>query len=157
MLPLRSRRSVPSRQCLSELQREAAFLWTSELENVATLCFRAFEGSNYNVRASVAQLLGTLLAAAVEPRQSAGKTEAEALLTERGGTAFSFFYFFLAAPRQGGRGRSSLEEVMDLLSGGFLRGGGGFLRASGDMLKGTSSVSKDVRIGVTQVGCCSNN
>lgn len=48
------------------------FLWTSELENVATLCFRAFEGSNYNVRVSVAKLLGTLLAAAVEPRQSTG-------------------------------------------------------------------------------------
>uniref|UniRef100_A0A7N6BFF2 HEAT repeat-containing protein 5A n=1 Tax=Anabas testudineus TaxID=64144 RepID=A0A7N6BFF2_ANATE len=113
-------------KCLLELQREAAFLWTSELENVATLCFRAFEGSNYNVRVSVAKLLGTLLAAAVEPRQPA------------------------AAPKQGGRGPSSLEEVMDLLLGGFLRGGAGFLRASGDMLKGTRSVSKDVRIGVTQ-------
>ncbi|XP_044231866.1 HEAT repeat-containing protein 5A isoform X2 [Thunnus albacares] len=112
-------------KCLLELQREAVFLWTSELENVATLCFRAFEGSNYNVRVSVAKLLGTLLAAAVEPRQP-------------------------TAPRQGGRGRSSLEEVMDLLSGGFLRGGAGFLRASGDMLKGMSSVSKDIRIGVTQ-------
>ena len=55
-----------------ELQREAAFLWTSELENVATLCFRAFEGSNYNVRVSVSKLLGTLLAAAVEPRQNTG-------------------------------------------------------------------------------------
>ncbi|XP_070776216.1 HEAT repeat-containing protein 5A [Enoplosus armatus] len=113
-------------KCLLELQREAVFLWTSELENVATLCFRAFEGSNYNVRVSVAKLLGTLLAAAVEPRPPT------------------------AVPRQGGRGRSSLEEVMDLLSGGFLRGGAGFLRASGDMLKGTSSVSKDVRVGVTQ-------
>ncbi|XP_035024699.2 HEAT repeat-containing protein 5A isoform X1 [Hippoglossus stenolepis] len=113
-------------KCLLELQREAVFLWTSELENVATLCFRAFEGSNHNVRVSVAKLLGTLLAAAVEPRQPA------------------------AAPRQGGRGRSSLEEVMDLLTAGFLRGGAGFLRASGDMLKGTSSVSKDIRIGVTQ-------
>ncbi|XP_056249753.1 HEAT repeat-containing protein 5A isoform X4 [Seriola aureovittata] len=112
-------------KCLLELQREAVFLWTSELENVATLCFRAFEGSNYNVRVSVAKLLGTLLAAAVEPRQP-------------------------TAPRQGGRGRSSLEEVMDLLTAGFLRGGAGFLRASGDMLKGTSSVSKDIRIGVTQ-------
>lgn len=60
-------------QCLLELQREAVFLWTSELENVATLCFRAFEGSNYSVRVSVAKLLGTLLAAAVEPRQAAGK------------------------------------------------------------------------------------
>ncbi|CDQ63125.1 unnamed protein product [Oncorhynchus mykiss] len=39
---------------------------------------------------------------------------------------------------------------MDLLTGGFLRGGAGFLRASGDKLKGTSSVSKDIRIGITQ-------
>lgn len=59
-------------QCLLELQREALFLWTSELENISTLCFRAFEGSNYNVRASVAKLLGTLLAAAVQPPQPAG-------------------------------------------------------------------------------------
>lgn len=41
---------------------------------------------------------------------------------------------------------------MDLLATGFLRGGSGFLRASGDMLKGTSSVSRDVKVGVTQVG-----
>lgn len=61
-------------QCLLELQREAAFLWTSELENAATLCFRAFDGSDYNVRVSVANLLGTLLAAAVEPRQLTGTT-----------------------------------------------------------------------------------
>ncbi|XP_074548207.1 HEAT repeat-containing protein 5A isoform X2 [Halichoeres trimaculatus] len=113
-------------KCLLELQREAVFLWSSELENVATLCFRAFEGSNYNVRMSVSKLLGTLLAAAAEPKQTT------------------------ATPRPGARGRSSLEEVMDLLLGGFLRGGAGFLRASGDMLKGTSSVGKDVRIGVTQ-------
>ncbi|KAM6973609.1 HEAT repeat-containing protein 5A [Aplochiton taeniatus] len=111
-------------KCLLELQREAVFLWTSELENVATLCFRAFEGSNYDVRVAVAKLLGTLLATAIEPKQP-------------------------TAPIQGSR-RSSLEEVMDLLSGGFLRGGAGFLRASGDMLKRTSSVSKDIRIGVTQ-------
>ncbi|XP_011618311.2 LOW QUALITY PROTEIN: HEAT repeat-containing protein 5A [Takifugu rubripes] len=113
-------------KCLLELQREAVFLWTSELENIATLCFRAFEGSDYNVRVSVAKLLGTLLAAAVEPRQAA------------------------ASPRQSGRSQSSLKEVMELLSGGFLRGGAGFLRASGHMLKGTSSVGKEVRVGVTQ-------
>ncbi len=74
--------SASSRQCLLELQREAVFLWTSELENVATLCFRAFEGSNYNVRVSVAKLLGTLLAAAVEPRQPTG-THTEDGLTDR--------------------------------------------------------------------------
>uniref|UniRef100_A0A673BWM9 HEAT repeat-containing protein 5A n=1 Tax=Sphaeramia orbicularis TaxID=375764 RepID=A0A673BWM9_9TELE len=113
-------------KCLLELQREAVFLWTSELDNVASLCFRAFEGSSSSVRVSVSELLGTLLAAAVEPPPQR------------------------LAPRQGGRGRTSLEEVMDLLLGGFLRGGAGFLRASGDMLKGTSSVSKDIRMGVTQ-------
>lgn len=66
--------ALPPWQCLLELQREAAFLWTTELENVATLCFRALEGSNYNVRVTVARLLGTLLAAAVEPKQPTGQS-----------------------------------------------------------------------------------
>lgn len=61
-------------QCLLELQREAVFLRTTELESISTLCFRAFEGSDGNVRVSVATLLGTLLAAAVQPPpQPAGK------------------------------------------------------------------------------------
>ncbi|XP_073682977.1 HEAT repeat-containing protein 5A isoform X1 [Garra rufa] len=111
-------------KCLLELQREAVFLWSAELENVATLCFRAFEGSNYDVRVGISKLLGTLLASALEPRQA-------------------------IAPRPGSK-RNSLEEVMELLSSGFLRSGAGFLRASGDMLKGTSSVSRDVRVGITQ-------
>ncbi|KAL2098993.1 hypothetical protein ACEWY4_005473 [Coilia grayii] len=111
-------------KCLLELQREAVFLWSSELESTATLCFRAFEGSSYDVRVAVAKLLGTLLASALEPKQP-------------------------VAPRPSGR-RMCLEEVMELLSGGFLRGGAGFLRASGDMLKGGSSVSRDIRVGITQ-------
>uniref|UniRef100_A0A3B3SQ46 HEAT repeat containing 5A n=1 Tax=Paramormyrops kingsleyae TaxID=1676925 RepID=A0A3B3SQ46_9TELE len=113
-------------QCLLELQREAVFLWTSELENMTNICFRAFEGSNYDVREIVSKLLGTMLATALMAKQG-------------------------TAPRQGPR-RSSLEEVMELLWGGFLRGGGGgsFLRASGDILKGGSSVSRDVRVGITQ-------
>ncbi|XP_030212239.1 HEAT repeat-containing protein 5A [Gadus morhua] len=111
--------------CLLELQREAVFLWSSELHNMATLCCRAFQGSTYQVRVGVARLLGTLLAAALQPRQP------------------------IAAVQPGGRGRT-LEEVMDVLTAGFLRGGASFLRASGDMLKGTSSVGKDVRMGVAQ-------
>ncbi|XP_042598368.1 HEAT repeat-containing protein 5A isoform X1 [Cyprinus carpio] len=107
-------------KCLLELQREAVFLWSSELENVATVCFRAFEGSNYDVRVGISKLLGTLLASALDPRQT-------------------------IAPRPGTK-RNSLKEVMELLSSGFLRGGAGFLRASGDMLKG----SRDVRVGITQ-------
>ncbi|XP_051881474.1 HEAT repeat-containing protein 5A isoform X2 [Pristis pectinata] len=111
-------------KCLLELQKEALFMWTTELENVATLCFKAFEGSNYDVRVSVSKLLGTILATAVVPKQGTGA-------------------------RQVVR-KTSLEEAMDLLASGFLRGGSGFLRVSGEILKGSSSVNRDVRIGVTQ-------
>ncbi|XP_072425084.1 HEAT repeat-containing protein 5A isoform X1 [Chiloscyllium punctatum] len=111
-------------KCLLELQNEAVFMWTTELENVATLCFKAFEGSNYDVRVSVSKLLGAVLATAVMPKRGTGV-------------------------RQVVR-KTTLEETMNLLASGFLRGGSGFLRVSGEMLKGGSSVNRDVRIGVTQ-------
>ncbi|XP_053526486.1 HEAT repeat-containing protein 5A isoform X3 [Artibeus jamaicensis] len=113
-------------KCLLELQSEASFMWSTDLDSVATLCFKSFEGSNYDVRISVSKLLGTVLANAIISKHP-----------EK------------AASRQSMR-RASLEEVLELLATGFLRGSSGFLRASGDMLKGTSSVSRDVRVGVTQ-------
>lgn len=113
-------------KCLLELQNEASFMWSTDLDSVATLCFKSFEGSNYDVRISVSKLLGTVLA--------------KAIISKHPGAA---------ASRQNIR-RVSLEEVLELLGTGFLRGSSGFLRASGDMLKGTSSVSRDVRVGVTQ-------
>ncbi|XP_030787200.1 HEAT repeat-containing protein 5A isoform X5 [Rhinopithecus roxellana] len=113
-------------KCLLELQNEAIFMWSTDVDSVAALCFKSFEGSNYDVRISVSKLLGTILAKAVTSKHP--------------GTA---------ASRQSIR-RVSLEEVLELLGTGFLRGSSGFLRASGDMLKGTSSVSRDVRVGVTQ-------
>ncbi|XP_075387336.1 HEAT repeat-containing protein 5A isoform X2 [Tenrec ecaudatus] len=112
-------------KCLLELQNEAVFMWSTDLDSVATLCFKSFEGSSYDVRISVSKLLGTVLA--------------KAIITTSPG----------AASRQSIR-KVSLEEVLELLGTGFLRGSSGFLRASGDMLKGTSSVSRDVRVGVTQ-------
>ncbi|XP_023604339.1 HEAT repeat-containing protein 5A-like isoform X4 [Myotis lucifugus] len=114
-------------KCLFELQNEASFMWSTDLDSVATLCFKSFEGSNYDVRISVSKLLGTVLA--------------KAIISKHPGAA---------ASRQSIR-RVSLEEVLELLGTGFLRGSSGFLRASGDMLKGTSSVSRDVRVGITQV------
>lgn len=60
-------------QCLLELQNEAVFMWTTELENMATLCFKALEGSNYGVRVAVAKLLGTVMATALMPKQAAGR------------------------------------------------------------------------------------
>lgn len=50
-------------------------MWTTELENVATLCFKALEGSNYGVRVAVAKLLGTVMATALMPKQAAGRVK----------------------------------------------------------------------------------
>ncbi|GAB1297424.1 HEAT repeat-containing protein 5A [Apodemus speciosus] len=113
-------------------KNEAIFMWSTDLDSVATLCFKSFEGSNYDVRISVSKLLGTVLA--------------KALLAKHPGAGVSMEP---SASRQSAR-RVSLEEVLELLGAGFLRGSSGFLRASGDMLKGSSSVSRDVRVGVTQ-------
>ncbi|XP_021034626.1 HEAT repeat-containing protein 5A isoform X4 [Mus caroli] len=112
-------------KCLLELQNEAIFMWSTDLDSVATLCFKSFEGSNYDVRISVSKLLGTVLAKAVTAKHPG------------------------AGSKQSAR-RVSLGEALELLGAGFLRGSSGFLRASGDMLKGNSSVSRDVRVGVTQ-------
>lgn len=49
-------------QCILEMLNHAPFLHTTELESLATLCFRAFDGSNYEVRCSVSKLLGGLIA-----------------------------------------------------------------------------------------------
>ncbi|EPY76160.1 hypothetical protein CB1_001484006 [Camelus ferus] len=113
-------------KAVKSAENEAIFMWSTDLDSVATLCFKSFEGSNYDVRISVSKLLGTVLA--------------KAIISKHPGAA---------ASRHSTR-RVSLEEVLELLGTGFLRGSSGFLRASGDMLKGTSSVSRDVRVGVTQ-------
>ncbi|XP_013861387.1 HEAT repeat-containing protein 5B isoform X1 [Austrofundulus limnaeus] len=111
-------------KCLLELQNEAVFMWTTELENMATLCFKALEGSNYGVRVAVAKLLGTVMATALMPKQA-------------------------AVMRQNVK-RATLDEVLELMATGFLRGGSGFLKSGGEMLKGGGSVSREVRVGVTQ-------
>jgi len=60
-------------QCLCELVNEAPFLYTTELDNVASLCFRAMDSSNYDVRCDVAKLLGRLLAATQAPQTAQGQ------------------------------------------------------------------------------------
>ncbi|NP_001090667.1 HEAT repeat-containing protein 5A [Xenopus tropicalis] len=109
-------------QCLLALQKEASFMWGSDLESLASICFKAFEGSSYEVRLAVARLLGKVLARAMQGATS---------------------------PRQNAR-KLSLQEVLGLLSTGFLRGNSGFLRGGGDMLGGTSVTTRHVRLGATQ-------
>uniref|UniRef100_A0A8C3VA11 HEAT repeat-containing protein 5B n=1 Tax=Catharus ustulatus TaxID=91951 RepID=A0A8C3VA11_CATUS len=111
-------------KCLLELQNEAVFMWTAELENVATLCFKALENSNYGVRVAVSKLLGTVMATALMPKQA-------------------------TVMRQNVK-RATLEEVLELMATGFLRGGSGFLKSGGEMLKVGGSVNREVRVGVTQ-------
>uniref|UniRef100_A0A8C5TAC1 HEAT repeat-containing protein 5B n=1 Tax=Malurus cyaneus samueli TaxID=2593467 RepID=A0A8C5TAC1_9PASS len=113
-------------KCLLELQNEAVFMWTAELENVATLCFKALENSNYGVRVAVSKLLGTVMATALIPKQATG-----------------------TIMRQNVK-RATLEEVLELMATGFLRGGSGFLKSGGEMLKVGGSVNREVRVGVTQ-------
>lgn len=132
-------------------------MWTTELENVATLCFKALEGSNYGVRVSVAKLLGTVMATALMPKQAAGRLKQKCGLIAE----FIIFlvilvcvvfylYLFSSVMRQNVK-RATLEEVLELMATGFLRGGSGFLKSGGEMLKGGGSVSREVRVGVTQV------
>lgn len=50
-----------------ELVNEAPFIYTTELESTVSLCFRALDGSNYDVRCAVAKLLGHMLAMTQSP------------------------------------------------------------------------------------------
>ncbi|XP_044256431.1 HEAT repeat-containing protein 5B isoform X4 [Tribolium madens] len=111
-------------RCLLEMLNHAPFLYTSELESLATLCFRAFDGSNYEVRCAVAKLLGALIA--MTQNQKPEKT-----------------------PHLKGLKLVSLDEALGILMAGFLRGGVGFLKGTGEIIKGSSSVNREVRVGVT--------
>ncbi|XP_042908893.1 HEAT repeat-containing protein 5B [Parasteatoda tepidariorum] len=109
-------------KCLQEMIKHSQFLYTSDLETVASLCFRSFEGSNYEVRCAVSELLGVVMATTQQASH----------------------------PTVGKNRLPTLEEVLGLLSSGFLRGGIGFLKGSaGEMIKGSSSVSREIRVGVT--------
>lgn len=124
---------VAAAKCLIEMMNHAPFLYTTELENMAALCFRAFDGSNYEVRCAVANLLGSLIAFTQQQQHQClpkGVVAAKAQATIR---------------------QTTLDEAFGLLMLGFLRGGGGasFLKGTGEMIKGSSSVNREVRVGVT--------
>lgn len=57
-------------RCLLEMLNHAPVLYTTELESLATLCFRALDGSNYEVRCAVAKLLGALIAMTQQNQKS---------------------------------------------------------------------------------------
>ncbi|XP_052275904.1 HEAT repeat-containing protein 5B-like isoform X2 [Dreissena polymorpha] len=107
-------------KCMYQLVNEAPFMSTTELETVVSLCFRSLDGSNYDARYAVAEMLGNLCATALNPKP--GTTPAKAKLVK-------------------------LEDVLGLLSTGFLRGGFGFLKSSTG--GGNAAVNREIRVGVT--------
>lgn len=50
-----------------EMTKHASFMYTTEIENLSQLCYRAFDNSNYDVRCTVAKLLGFVLATTQNP------------------------------------------------------------------------------------------
>lgn len=123
---------VAASKCLLEMINHAPFLYTTELESMATLCFRAFDGSNYEVRCAVAKLLGTLIAL----------TQQSQVPKKKGQQVASNSKAAAARPL-------SLDEALNVLMSGFLRGGVSFLKGTGEIIKGSSGVNREVRVGVT--------
>ncbi|XP_061173824.1 HEAT repeat-containing protein 5B-like isoform X2 [Saccostrea echinata] len=97
-------------KCMLQLVNEAPFMYTSELETVSSLCFRALDGSNYDVRCAVAKLLGNLMSMTQSPKAAS-----------------------TAKWKQ-----PKLEDVLNLLSVGFLKGG-----------IGSGNINREIRVGVT--------
>lgn len=117
-------------RCLLEMIPHATFLYTTELENVFPLCFRALEGSNYEVRCEIAKVLGALVAVTQTTSPTANHLQPAN-----------------SKPLK----LATLDEVLNLLGTGFLgtRGTlGGFLKTS-EIIKANFSVNKEVRVGVT--------
>ena len=121
---------VAAADCLVEMLDSAPFLHSQELDNVASLCFRALEGASYGARRSISRLLG-LVMAATQDQDRAKVTRVMGNTRSTGGRV------------------TSLEEALGLLGQGFLRGGlGSFLKGTGDLMK-SGGVSAEVRVGVS--------
>ncbi|XP_037954233.1 HEAT repeat-containing protein 5B isoform X3 [Teleopsis dalmanni] len=123
---------VAAAKCMLEMINHASFLYQTELESLATLCFRAFDGSNYEVRCAVAKLLGTLLAFTQQPNEALNRKPVAQVVHGKN------------MPRN-----VSLDEALGILMSGFLRGGVSFLKGTGEIIKGSSGVNREVRVGVT--------
>ncbi|KFB43904.1 AGAP002215-PA-like protein [Anopheles sinensis] len=122
---------VAASNCLLEMTKHAPFLYTTELESLASLCFRAFDSCNYEVRCAVAKLLGTLIACT------------------QNGSLRNFSSMTASSSSTKSLRPVSLDEALGVLMAGFLRGGVSFLKGTGEIIKGSSGVNREVRVGVT--------
>lgn len=144
---------IAAAKCILELIQNAPFIYQSELESLSSLCFRAFDGSNYEVRCAVARLIGTLLAYTQQQQEENVKKQSPSVI-QSGGTIGSGSG--VAVGGVGGQSKSnatsrtvSLDETLVILMSGFLRGGASFLKGTGEIIKGSSGVNREIRVGVT--------
>ncbi|KPL97673.1 hypothetical protein QR98_0002980, partial [Sarcoptes scabiei] len=128
-------RSMPVRtnaaKCLRKLIEYANFLHTTEIENVFSLCFRAFDGANYEVRNAIAKTIGRLASITQKPliRNQIQNQNSNSNQTSNKIRLYS------------------LDEILNILQSGYLRGSIGFLKA-GEMIKGNSLANRETRIGI---------
>lgn len=132
-------------------------MYTTELESMAGLCFRAFDGANYEARYAVAKLLGTLVASTQQPMvpSLSGNFKNVYIYSNVCRTThnlhYEYYTYFLGSVVVKNTKEISLDDAFGVLMSGFLRGGTGLLKGTGEIIKGSSAINREVRVGVTRV------
>lgn len=126
-------------------------MYTTELEGNVTVAFRALDGSNYEVRCSIAKYLAALLAATQDvtsnPNQS--KPGRSVKLSPR---ICILDTLSKSTANAANAKKIKAEDILNYLAGGFLRGNIGFLKTNTtERIKGPTTVQREIRIGVTHV------
>jgi len=60
-------------RCIQEMMTSAPFLYTTELESLTGLCFRALDGADYDGRIAIAGLLGWTISYTQQPPVPKGR------------------------------------------------------------------------------------
>ncbi|UJR09975.1 hypothetical protein I4U23_014199 [Adineta vaga] len=128
-MPVRSAAAM----CLIALINQNNAMYTTELEGNVTLAFRALDGSNYEVRCSIAKYLAALLAATQDVTSNLSQSTMNKSSTNTANAK-----------------KIKSEDILNYLAGGFLRGNIGFLKSNTtERIKGPTTVQREIRIGVT--------
>ncbi|THD24378.1 HEAT repeat-containing protein [Fasciola hepatica] len=130
-------------KCMNALAEHHAVIHGSDLEATVSLCLRCMDCSNYTVRFEAARLLGHTLARTQNSMRTSGSSTVLSTAVNTGTST--------TGPTLSRSKTVTLQDAMNLLASGFLKGPGGFLKGTtaGDMIKGTNSVNREVRTGVT--------
>uniref|UniRef100_A0A915KZA4 HEAT repeat-containing protein 5B n=1 Tax=Romanomermis culicivorax TaxID=13658 RepID=A0A915KZA4_ROMCU len=121
--------------CLTELTKQGQFSFNQELDNLVSSCLKALDGSNYEVRRTIATLLGTILAYGHYPKLfgklgPGSRINSPDSQTSSGATSVKPL---------------TLEDCWTVLASGFLKGAMGFYRNGSAPV---STIQAEVRVGM---------